>query len=114
MEKKTKIDKEFLKFSNLYNSEFFIFQAFSYLRLHREVWEDAEYLKLYEECLEYLQVDLLQKLKKDGVEIKNNEREFVMVATDMFACCYKDEFTVTEELLKSYLEFRKTVWNGTL
>ena len=114
MTQKEKIDKEFLKFSKLYNADTFIFQVFSYLRLHRELWEDKEYSRLYEECLDYLKIDLLEKFRKDGTEIKKDKREFVMLLADIAVKCREDEFAMTEDLVSAYLEFRKGVWTGAL
>ena len=82
----------------------FINRVFAYLRANKELLEQKDYKKLYDECL-----ILLKWLYRKDVTYKNQEEIFEIVIDLMVK---KEGFGFDKEIVDSYLKFRIDAWNS--
>ena len=79
-------------------------RIFAYLRANKELLEQKDYKKLYNECLL-----LLKWLYRKDVKYKKQEEIFEIVIDLMIK---KEGFGYDKEIVDSYLKFRTDAWNS--
>lgn len=91
-----------------YSSRYFVRYVFLYLRAHPELWEIADYRRLYDETLEYWVND------RDGTEgVRHDPRrlsDYEFLADLFNKYPLESDELYTQELVDQYLNHRRAVW----
>ncbi|MBQ7355094.1 MAG: hypothetical protein IJW62_06220 [Clostridia bacterium] len=90
------------------SSQYFVRHVFVYLRAHPELWEIADYRRLYDETLEYWANDY------DGTEGVRHDpgrlSDFEFLADLFIKYPFEKTEMYTQEQVDQYLNHRRAVW----
>ena len=84
-------------------TEGFINRIFAYLRKNKELLQDANYKKLYNEC-----IILIKWLYRKSSP--NLDQEAIEIITDLMN--REDDFSYSKEIVDAYLNYRIDAWNS--
>lgn len=110
-----KLEREVAIFSAQPDACIFIFRIFTNLRMNKDLLENEDFAKLYDECMEYLKTELLRREFEGRKKVKKKDQEgFVLAITELYIVAYREEIQVDEKEINDYLEYRKGIWKSTL